>query len=160
MSQQGKSEEEIISRVKQTLSRIRHERSTQPVFAPQFLARLGRILIFRPLDEAAMIGIARIQVERTQTTWKRKREKELIVPEALIQHIGKHGHQRNQDAKGQEGGRIIRKLLVDTVESPIQQAATDRPGEYKACTRIEVAINTHGPMDVSSEYMEAEVRFI
>ena len=31
MSQQGKSEEEIISRVKQTLSRIRHERSSQPV---------------------------------------------------------------------------------------------------------------------------------
>ena len=139
MSRQGKSEEEIISRVKQTLSKIRHERSSQPVFAPQFLARLQRILIFRPLDEAAMIGIARIQVEHMQTTWQRKREKTLIVPEALIEHIGRQGHQLNEASNGQEGGRIIRKLLVDTIESRIQKAVTERPAEYKRASEIVIA---------------------
>lgn len=163
MSQQGKNEEEIISRVKQTLSKIRHERSTQPVFAPQFLARLQRILIFRPLDEAAMIGIARIQVEKMQTTWKRKREKTLIVPETLVQHVGQLGHQVNQDAKGQEGGRIIRKLLVDTIECPIQKAVTERAAEYKSCSRIELVIDDCEPMEeatIAEKKMNLVVQFL
>ncbi len=142
MSRQGKSDEEIISRVKQSLSRIRHERSSQPVFAPQFLARISRILIFRPLNEAAMIGIAQLQIEKMKMTWKRKREKNLIVPDTLIQRVGQRGHQLNEDVNGQEGGRIIRKLLIDIVETSIQQAATANPMEYKKATNIVISQQT------------------
>ena len=90
-----------------------------------------------------MIGIARIQVEKMQATWKQKREKTLIVPEALITHIGQHGHQLNQAAKGQEGGRIIRKLLVDLVESPIQRVVTERTAEYKRSSKIVVSLTSN-----------------
>ncbi len=147
MSQSNKSEEEIVDRVKQTLSRIRHERSTQPVFAPQFLARLQRILVFRPLDEAAMIGIARLQVKHMQSNWKRKREKTLIIPETLIQRIGQLGHELNEAANGQEGGRIIRKLLVDVIESPIQQMVTNQLVEYQQATEILISWEPSSAME-------------
>ncbi len=102
----------------------------------------SRILIFRPLDEAAMIGIARLQIEKMKMTWKRKREKNLIVPDTLIQGIGQRGHQLNEDVNGQEGGRIIRKHLVDIIETSIQQAATANPMEYTKATDIVISQQT------------------
>jgi hypothetical protein len=81
-----------------------------------------------------MIGITRQQIKKMQTAWKRNCEKIQIVPQAFMEHIGKRGHQQNQAAKAEEGGRIIRKLLADMVESPTQKAVTERMADLKSCT--------------------------
>ena len=45
--------------MKEALSQIRHSKSDRPVFTPEFLARIKRIIVFKPLDRAAMDAIAR-----------------------------------------------------------------------------------------------------
>jgi ATP-dependent Clp protease ATP-binding subunit ClpA len=144
MTAAGKSEEEIIEHVKRTLARVRPERGGSPVFTPQFLARLHRILVFRPLDEAALVRIAGRQIERLVELWGWKREKQLLVPGSVAESIGREAHRLNEAARGQEGGRIVRKLIRDRLETPIQQAAARQAGEYRGCRTIEVRAETGG----------------
>ena len=138
MTASGKSEEEITEHVKSILSKIKQERSSQPVFTPQFLSRLRRVIVFSPLDEAAMIDITRVKIAQMQRLWEQKREKQVLVPDELIADIGHRAYTLNQQAGGKEGGRIVRKLITDLIEIAIQQAVTANPAEYKACTRIEL----------------------
>lgn len=128
MTKTGKSDEQITEHVKQTLSKVRHERSSQPVFPPAFLARIGRVVVFNPLDEAAMIGIAQRVCQKLQRTWQQKRQQQLTIPGELIEQIGKKGHALNERSGGREGGRIIKKLIADAVGSRIQTAAANNPG--------------------------------
>lgn len=141
MSRQGKPEEEIIERVKNTLSRVRHERSSQPVFTPQFLSRLKRIVVFGPLDEAAMIGIARKIIGQVAGLWRQKRDKEFAVSEEAIEYIGKQAFERNEGSNGEEGGRIVRKLVSDEIEHRVQLEATERRDDYKACRVIRIELD-------------------
>lgn len=122
MTRTGKSDEEIHEQVKQTLSKVRHERSSQPVFPPAFLARIGRIVTFQPLDEAAMIGIAQRVCQKLERTWQQKRNKQITISPEVIQQLGQKGHELNERSGGREGGRIIRKLVADEVEARILES--------------------------------------
>lgn len=156
MTRSGKPEEEITERVKTILSKVKQERSSQPVFTPQFLARLRSTIVFGPLDEEAMKGIARVKITQMQTLWRQKREKQIEVPEQLIQHIGHKAHQLNEQAQGKEGGRIVRKLITDLIEIKIQQAATDAPAEYKECSTVQLVFEAD---EGEADSAEIEVRF-
>lgn len=144
MSQAGDGMDKIIERVKEHLPTIRHERSTQPVFTPEFLARIKRIIIFKPLDEDAMEGICRKLLKRMQETWEEKREKTIVVPDSLIKYIAKRSHQENERSGGKEGGRIVGKLMSDLIEASIQREASEREDEYKACNMIELLFISPG----------------
>jgi len=130
--------EKIIEKVKGKLSEFKHPSTQQPIFTPEFLARIKKIIIFKPLDEAAMEGICRILVKQMQKTWKEKREKTVIIPDNLIKHIAKQSHQENEKSGGKEGGRIVRKKISELIEVAIQQEASKREAEYKNCTKIEL----------------------
>jgi ATP-dependent Clp protease ATP-binding subunit ClpA len=158
MTRSGKPEEEITERVKTILSKVKQERSSQPVFTPQFLARLRRVIVFGPLDEQAMIGISRVKLTQMQRLWQQKREKSIEVPESLITHIGRRAHELNEQAQGKEGGRIVRKLITDLVEIRIQQAATQQSADYKKCSRVELGF-VEPAADGDSAATEIEVRF-
>lgn len=119
MTKSGRCNEEITEHVKQTLSKVRHERSSQPVFPPAFLARIGRIVVFNPLDKTAMIGIAQRVCQKLQRTWQQKRQQQLTIPPELIEQIGQTGHELNERSGGREGGRIIRKLVADAMDRKI-----------------------------------------
>lgn len=123
----GKSEDEIAEAVRQTLSRIRLERSTQPVFPPQFLARIRRIMVFCPLSEEAMIGIARHACRRLIDQWRRKRDVVVEISEGVITAIGRLGHRRNEESRQQEGGRIIQKLLDEILQDRLQRLMIAEP---------------------------------
>ena len=138
MTQTGKSRAEIEERIKAVLSKVRHERSSQPVFSPHFLARLRRIVVFEPLSEAAMIAIATKSIQNVLNTWWQKRQKHIIVSDKLIRHIGRSAFAINFKSGGQEGGRIVRRLIADLVEDPIQRNAAARTTEYQPATTIEV----------------------
>src|SRR5262245_33319177 len=136
MVEQGKSAGEIRERMKEVLAQIRHTKADRPVFTPEFLSRLKRIIVFNSLNQQAMEGIAGKLVAELQQSWIEKRGKALEVAEALVRHVADEAHRLNEKSKGREGGRIVRKLISDWVESPLQRAISARPAEYRASEAV------------------------
>ena len=138
-AEKGESIEEITRKVRQILTEIKHERTGQRVFTPEFLARLKRIIVFKPLDQKAMEGITRKLIKLMQKIWQEKREKTIIVPDNLIHYLAERSHEENQNSGNKEGGRIVRKKISEWIEANIQREASQREEEYKACNIIELS---------------------
>jgi ATP-dependent Clp protease ATP-binding subunit ClpA len=136
MHQDRRPMSEIIEHVKNSLARVRNERSSQPVLSQAFLARIKRIQIFNPLDESAMLGITRILVEKVYQTWLKHRGKQVRISEPLIGHIAREGNEINIKSNGREGGRGIRRLISELIEDQIQQAAIRSRNDYQRATVI------------------------
>jgi ATP-dependent Clp protease ATP-binding subunit ClpA len=145
LAQQGHTPEQIAARMKEALAQIRHPKAERPVFTPEFLARVKRIIVFESLDQPAMEGIARKLVRELRQSWAERRGKSLDVPERLVLHLAGQGHRLNQKSSGKEGGRIVRKLLADLVESPLQRAISAGPDEYRACEAVAVDFTPPAP---------------
>ncbi len=128
----------VAEQVKLALGNVQHERSNQPVFSPEFLARIRHIIIFRPLDLSAMENICRKHVKKMQQVWRQKREKTLMIPEVLVKYIAERSHRLNQRSGNKEGGRIVERLLSQLVEDTIQQKQIEAEEEYKQADTIEV----------------------
>ncbi|MFO1045209.1 MAG: AAA family ATPase [Planctomycetaceae bacterium] len=137
MAASGHTPEEIENRVRQILSKVRHERSSQPVFTPQFLARIRKVIVFQPLDQAAMHQICQKEAAALALTWLHRREKRLEIGKEVLDDIAVLGHGRNSQSGGREGGRIIRKLLSD-LEARIQKHAALNALAYRSCHTIRV----------------------
>jgi ATP-dependent Clp protease ATP-binding subunit ClpA len=131
MHREGKSIEEITTRMKEALGQIRHGKSDRPVFTPEFLARVKRVIVFRPLDAAAMAGIARKQAAELRRSWAESRGKILQLPEPLVEYVGAAARRLDEKANGKEGGRVVRKLVADWVEAPLQRAMAADPEGYR-----------------------------
>jgi ATP-dependent Clp protease ATP-binding subunit ClpA len=138
------TDEEIGAAVRERLRELRTRRD-EPVFTAELLARIRRVVVFRPLDLAAMEGICRKVLDRQRAFWREKREKELVVAEEVVRYVAMTGNRRNIHAGGGEGGRIIAKILGDMVEDPVTIAARDRPAEFEACRTIEVCFDPSAP---------------
>lgn len=151
LAKSGKSREEIAEQVRKALSRVRHERSSQVVFPPQFLARIKRIIVFEPLSREAMCGIARLTGQRVRRLWLTKQGKEIRFAPEVIEAIGTRAHALNEQSGGQEGGRIVRKLFADLIERPIQEAAVAHPERFRASRLVDLEL-------MSSENCEFQVR--
>lgn len=128
----------IAERVKSVLTKVRHERSDQPVFSPEFIARIRHIVIFRPLDLEAMEAICRKYLIKLQLDWKQKREKILIVPDILVKYIAEHSHRTNQRSGNKEGGRIVERLLSQLVGDSIQNEQMRDEEAYQMAETIEL----------------------
>jgi ATP-dependent Clp protease ATP-binding subunit ClpA len=160
MFREGKEMSEIAARMKEALSQIRHSKSDRPVFTPELLARIKRIIVFNPLDRAAMAGISRRQFAELQRAWVEKRNKRLNVPAELVELVGERAHHLNEKSGGKEGGRIVRKLLSEWVETRLQREVSGRPHEYRRSTaisigmtpRAEAAEQTEGPPLIAVEF--------
>jgi ATP-dependent Clp protease ATP-binding subunit ClpA len=157
MVEQGRSQEEIRERMKEALSQIRHTKSDRPVFTPEFLARIKRIIVFNPLSGEAMRGIARKLVAEMREMWQEKRGKVLAVPEALVEYLGEQAHRQNEKSKGKEGGRLVRKLLAEWVEARLQRAITERPQEYRQCATVILNITPPEPDPLGNGAVAPEV---
>lgn len=140
MYRKGRPADEIADAVRDRLREEHHPRSGQPVFPPEFLARIRQIIVFRPLDNEAMVGIGRRLFDLRARFWRERRGKELIVPENLITHIALLSHAENVRSGGSEGGRIVEKKIADLVEIPLTEAMAEREAEYERCARIELAL--------------------
>ena len=138
MTEEGAEMDKIIEEVKKYLPTIRHERSPQSVFTPEFLARIGRTIIFKPLDQSAMEGLCRKMLRRMQKEWEEKREKTIVVPDNLIEYIAEQSHLLDKKSGYKEGARIVRRMIRELIEDSIQQEAGNREDEYKACNIIEL----------------------
>lgn len=141
MCKGGKSLEEITSTMKDSLSRIRHSKSNRPVFSAEFLARVKRIIVFKSLDRSAMLGICQRLVADLQSEWKTKRQKSLLISDDLIAAVATRASELDEKSQGREGGRIVRKLLADIVESPIQAAISASPDLYRRGHTVSVSFD-------------------
>lgn len=154
MRKQGKPIEEIKSRLSETLSSIRHANVHRPVFPPEFLARLSRVLIFNPLDAEAMSGITRLHANRLQDEWISRRGKTIEFDQRLIQAIADEAQASNEKANGREGGRIVRKLFADRIEARIQSAIGASTEAYQQAAKVCVTIE-----QADQEFPQVIVRF-
>jgi hypothetical protein len=50
-----------------------------------------------------------------------------MMPESLAAIYGRRTFSRDYKAEGREGGRIVRTLIADVTECPLQDATTARP---------------------------------
>ncbi len=158
MAEQGKSAEEVRDRMKEVLSQIRHAKADRPVFTPEFLARIKRIIVFAPLGREAMLGIAAKVAAEACRSWAERRHKRLVLPDELVRRVGEEAHRVNERSKGKEGGRVVRKLFSEWVEAPLQREVSSRPEEYKACAAAEAALGGaggEGPPEVTFRFLPA-----
>jgi ATP-dependent Clp protease ATP-binding subunit ClpA len=154
MKRENRAQDDIVEQVRKDLLEVRNERSNQKVFSPEFLARIKRILIFKPLDEDAMKGICRKLVSLTQRVWQEKREKTIEVPTTLIKFIAKQSHEEDKRKGYTEGGRIVRKKLSELVDGSIQREASKRQKEYEDARYIELLFLP--PEQVATRYAPEE----
>lgn len=147
MSREGRSGEDISKAVEEHLRSLSHERSGRPLFPPEFLARIRQIIVFRPLDYEAIAGICRHKLDEQRSFWRERREKELIIPETLVERIVARGHA----LAAVRGGRAVEAVVTELVENPLTKAAERQTDEYERCSRIEL-ISRPGSEEV-------EVRF-
>lgn len=139
MHKEGKTIEEITARMKEALGQIRHGKSDRPVFTPEFLARVKRVIVFRPLDGEAMAGIARKLAAELGRGWSEGRNKRLEVPAALVEYVGAAARRLDERAGGKEGGRVVRKLVAEWVEAPLQRAMAADPDGYRRAAAVRLA---------------------
>lgn len=145
LQKSDKTATEIADHVRKTLSRVRNERSSQPVFPPQFLSRIRRIITFRPLSPEVMRGITDILLNRMQARWTKSRRKTVSVSNPLQEWIAQEGHRLNELSNGEEGGRIIQKLISERIEYEILKAATACPEQYEDCSKIALELTEVRP---------------
>jgi ATP-dependent Clp protease ATP-binding subunit ClpA len=138
MHKEGKSPEEIATRMKEALGQIRHGKSDRPVFTPEFLARIKRVIVFKPLGKPAMMAIARKQLADMRRGWAEARNKQLEIPDALGEYVGTAAHRLDEKANGKEGGRVVRKLVAEWVEAPLQRAMSANPDSYRASGSVTI----------------------
>lgn len=144
MFKSGKSIDEITHAMKETLARTRHTKSNRPVFTPEFLARIKRVIVFRPLGSEAMLGITKKLVAAMTEDWARKRRRRLEIPDALLRWIADHAHDANEKSQGKEGGRVVRKMLAELIEAPIQRKISESAQAYRACEKVVVEFDPPG----------------
>ncbi len=144
---QGLGHEEVAAKVKETLPQIRHGKLDRPVFAPEFLARVKRVLVFRPLGADAVLAIAHKHVRDLARTWAEQRGKHLVVPDDLVGAVAARAHALNERSKGKEGGRVVRRLVADWIETPLQRELTRSPESYRAAAAVELECLVPAPID-------------
>ncbi|MCZ2344472.1 MAG: AAA family ATPase [Bacteroidales bacterium] len=157
MHKEGKSTEEITLRMKEALSQIRHGKSDRPVFTPEFLARIKRVIVFRPLDGAATTAIATRQSEELIRSWSGGRGKSLQIARDLIEYLGAAAHRLDTRSGGKEGGRVVRKLMADWIEAPLQRAMATDPDKYRRAQTIQLQFQRPADPAENAVYSPAEV---
>lgn len=157
MHREGKGIEEITARMKEALSQIRHGKSDRPVFTPEFLARIKRVIVFRPLDRSAMEGIARKHVADLEKSWAGSRHKALAVADGLAGYIGAAAHRLDDKSGGKEGGRVVRKLIADWLEVPLQRALATDPDGYRRAAAVWVEFTAPPEPEAGQPYPEPAV---
>ena len=110
MHKEGKSAEEIASRMKEALGQIRHGKSDRPVFTPEFLARIKRIIVFRPLGKEQLVKIVELRLEDLRRQLA-ERKISLELTDAAKEQILTQGYDPAFGARPLK--RAIQKLVQD-----------------------------------------------
>lgn len=147
LSARGADIDTITERVREALTQIRQPKTDRPVFTPEFLARIKRIIVFAPLGQESMTAIARRLTGQLAAEWRDKRDKHLIVDMSIAERIGALAHARNVKSEGREGGRLVRRMIAECIEAPLQRRISDEPATYRAAKSVEVRLDLAADSD-------------
>ena len=83
------------------------------------------------------------------------------MPDALIEYIARRSHEEDRQSGYKEGGRVVRKLLADLVDSSVQREAGKRQKEYEDASRIELIFLPPAPaaQHAPAEKPHVDVKF-
>ena len=83
-------------------------------FKPEFLNRIDKIIVFRPLNKESLIKIIDLEIEELKNKLTEQNIK-LIVDKQVIQFISEKSYQPEQ------GARVIRRNVQEMIENKIAQ---------------------------------------
>lgn len=141
MFKDEKPYDEIQQRVKETLVRFRSERSSQPVFSQQFLARINEIVVFRPLQSDAMQAITRASLEQLRQRWQQRLSISLQFDDRFVNPLAKFCESRNEASHGKEGGRIVRRVIRQEIENRLLEFLRSNPVSEQQAAHKSVSMN-------------------
>ncbi len=96
-------------------------------FRPEFLNRIDKIMVFKPLGMEELKKITRLQISELQTRLLEQMVQLKVTP-ALIKHIAE------QSFDPAQGARFVRKNIQDQIEDPLAEKIIQ--GKAKEGTRI------------------------
>ena len=110
-------------------------------FKPEFLSRLDRTIIFKPLQEESIEAIVRIHLQELQERIAEKKIKIECAPAAIKLLAKKSFNQKN-------GARLVRRVLQEEIENKIAEEILSRKGGSFDCLKIDASskslqITTH-----------------
>ncbi len=104
-------------------------------FRPEFLNRIDKIIVFRPLQPADVKKIVLLQVAELQRLAEAQGYKLTATP-AAVQRIAELGFSPDQ------GARAIRKVVQDEIENPLARALLE--GKFPKGATIKVHVGKQG----------------
>ena len=96
-------------------------------FRPEFLNRIDKIMVFKPLGMEELKKITRLQISELQTRLLEQMVQLKVTP-ALVKHIAE------QSFDPAQGARFVRKNIQDQIEDPLAEKIIQ--GKAKEGTRI------------------------
>jgi ATP-dependent Clp protease ATP-binding subunit ClpC len=100
-------------------------------FRPEFLNRVDKVIVFKPLDEKAILKIVELQIQELAERIK-KSGIVLNISQKAEKFIAKKGFDP------QNGARPIRRVISDTIEDPLSEMILD--GKLKKKGKVKVGV--------------------
>jgi len=149
MVKEGRPWEEISQRMREAVTQLKHSKSNRPVFSAEFLGRIKRFILFRPLDNAAFAAITRKAADDLCQGWRQKRGKQLIIDDEVLERMTQVVADKNEKTQ-HEGGRLVRKLISEWLEAPLQRAISINPDTYKRSSTVHLRLGTMPDIEIVS----------
>jgi hypothetical protein len=69
-------------------------------------------------------------------SWAESRGKRLDIPAELTAYVGAAAGRLDEKSGGKEGGRVVRKLVAEWIEAPLQRAMAIDPDSYRKAVAV------------------------
>ncbi|MFQ5650719.1 MAG: AAA family ATPase [bacterium] len=102
------------------LSTARHPNTGQRYFPPEFLGRLDDLVLFKPLDEQAMVQVAQLMLDALAVEWQESREKTLHFAPEVAEFIGQLSYREDVSGPDRLCGRVVRKNIERMVKMELK----------------------------------------
>ena len=145
------SYEAIQKAVKEELYKAKTSDGRMPIFTPEFLARVQKIVVFRPLNREALKNILVLQLNKKAKAFQKSRNKALVVSPNVIDILADECHARYEESDGREGGRVVLKVIIEFIDTLIQSCP---PQEFKRATTLEIEGSELASLRVKTESVE------
>ena len=102
-----------------TSSKLDIDAELKNAFSPEFLNRIDEIMLFKQLDEAAIMDITRLVIKNTILTKMEEKNIDIEISEEIIREIAKKGYSQEFGARAIK--RTVMKELLDPLSDFLLQ---------------------------------------
>lgn len=152
------SENSGVETKEQTRERILQGLKEEKKFSPEFLNRIDDIVVFQPISEEAIKGIAKSELNKVSDRLKDTQKVELDWGNSVYKLLVKHGFDPSMGARPMK--RAIRKYIEDPIASYMIETDVEEGAKIKVdydVTKDELVINGK---HLSEIVQESQIRFV